>query len=273
MPRGTSSTRARPIADRLLITGGSAGGYTTICALTFTDAFAAGTTYFGIADLEQFAGGRDAQVRAPVRAHARRAVSGARRPLQGAQSDPLHRPDLDADARAPGRRRPRRPAVAGRAHRRRAPRARCPARVPPLRRARATASARPRTSSARSRPSSRSTRRSSASSRPVRSLGSRSPTSASSPRRLVKTASSIARAMQSFVIEGGRPLSGTVRASGNKNGALPILAACVLASERGAALERPADPRRRDDGRAPRRSRRRRRVDRGERRPGRRERA
>jgi UDP-N-acetylglucosamine 1-carboxyvinyltransferase len=47
----------------------------------------------------------------------------------------------------------------------------------------------------------------------------------------VKTASSIARAMQSFVIEGGRPLSGTVRASGNKNGALPILAACVLASD------------------------------------------
>jgi dipeptidyl aminopeptidase/acylaminoacyl peptidase len=43
--------------DRLLITGGSAGGYTAICALTFTDEFAAGTTYFGIADLEQFAGG------------------------------------------------------------------------------------------------------------------------------------------------------------------------------------------------------------------------
>jgi UDP-N-acetylglucosamine 1-carboxyvinyltransferase len=47
----------------------------------------------------------------------------------------------------------------------------------------------------------------------------------------LKTASSIARAMQSFVIEGGRPLSGTVRASGNKNGALPILAASVLASD------------------------------------------
>ena len=43
--------------NRLLITGGSAGGYTTICALTFTDEFAAGTTYFGIADLEQFGGG------------------------------------------------------------------------------------------------------------------------------------------------------------------------------------------------------------------------
>jgi dipeptidyl aminopeptidase/acylaminoacyl peptidase len=43
--------------DRLLVTGGSAGGYTTICALTFTDAFAAGATYFGIADLEQFGDG------------------------------------------------------------------------------------------------------------------------------------------------------------------------------------------------------------------------
>ena len=37
--------------------------------------------------------------------------------------------------------------------------------------------------------------------------------------------------MQSFVIEGGRTLSGTVRAAGNKNGALSILAATVLASD------------------------------------------
>ncbi len=36
--------------------------------------------------------------------------------------------------------------------------------------------------------------------------------------------------MQSFVIEGGRALSGTVRAAGNKNAALPILAASLLAS-------------------------------------------
>jgi UDP-N-acetylglucosamine 1-carboxyvinyltransferase len=36
---------------------------------------------------------------------------------------------------------------------------------------------------------------------------------------------------ESFVIEGGYPLSGRVRASGNKNGALPILAACLLADE------------------------------------------
>ena len=37
--------------------------------------------------------------------------------------------------------------------------------------------------------------------------------------------------MQSFVIEGGRPLNGHVRAAGNKNGALPILAATLLATE------------------------------------------
>jgi dipeptidyl aminopeptidase/acylaminoacyl peptidase len=41
--------------DRLLITGGSAGGYTTICALAWTDAFAAGASYYGLADLEPFA--------------------------------------------------------------------------------------------------------------------------------------------------------------------------------------------------------------------------
>jgi UDP-N-acetylglucosamine 1-carboxyvinyltransferase len=37
--------------------------------------------------------------------------------------------------------------------------------------------------------------------------------------------------MKAFVIEGGKPLNGTVRAAGNKNGALPILAATVLATE------------------------------------------
>ncbi len=34
-----------------------------------------------------------------------------------------------------------------------------------------------------------------------------------------------------FVIEGSKPLSGRIRAAGNKNGALPILAACLLADE------------------------------------------
>ena len=41
--------------DRLLIHGGSAGGYTTLCALTFTDMFAAGASYFGVADAVVFA--------------------------------------------------------------------------------------------------------------------------------------------------------------------------------------------------------------------------
>jgi UDP-N-acetylglucosamine 1-carboxyvinyltransferase len=37
--------------------------------------------------------------------------------------------------------------------------------------------------------------------------------------------------MESFLIEGGQPLHGHVTAAGNKNGALPILAACLLTSE------------------------------------------
>jgi dipeptidyl aminopeptidase/acylaminoacyl peptidase len=41
--------------DRLVVTGGSAGGWTTLCALTFHDAFACGTSYYGVADLEPFA--------------------------------------------------------------------------------------------------------------------------------------------------------------------------------------------------------------------------
>lgn len=37
---------------RLIITGSSAGGYTTLCALTFRDKFKAGASYYGISDLE-----------------------------------------------------------------------------------------------------------------------------------------------------------------------------------------------------------------------------
>jgi len=37
---------------RLAISGGSAGGYTTLCALTFRDVFAAGASHYGIGDLE-----------------------------------------------------------------------------------------------------------------------------------------------------------------------------------------------------------------------------
>jgi UDP-N-acetylglucosamine 1-carboxyvinyltransferase len=42
---------------------------------------------------------------------------------------------------------------------------------------------------------------------------------------------SVVTAPQVLVIEGGNELNGHIRASGNKNGALPILAACLLADE------------------------------------------
>jgi dipeptidyl aminopeptidase/acylaminoacyl peptidase len=41
--------------NRLAIHGGSAGGYTTLCALAFGDDFAAGASYYGVADAETMA--------------------------------------------------------------------------------------------------------------------------------------------------------------------------------------------------------------------------
>ncbi len=43
----------RGLADgkRMAITGGSAGGYTTLCALTFRDTFKAGASHYGVSDL------------------------------------------------------------------------------------------------------------------------------------------------------------------------------------------------------------------------------
>ena len=40
---------------RLAIRGGSAGGYTTLCALAFRDCFTAGASYYGVSDLEALA--------------------------------------------------------------------------------------------------------------------------------------------------------------------------------------------------------------------------
>ncbi|TMD58986.1 MAG: S9 family peptidase, partial [Chloroflexi bacterium] len=40
---------------RLIITGGSAGGYTTLCAITFRDVFKAAASYFGVSDVEALA--------------------------------------------------------------------------------------------------------------------------------------------------------------------------------------------------------------------------
>jgi dipeptidyl aminopeptidase/acylaminoacyl peptidase len=41
--------------ERLAIAGGSAGGYTTLCALTFRDVFKAGASHYGVSDLEALA--------------------------------------------------------------------------------------------------------------------------------------------------------------------------------------------------------------------------
>ena len=53
---GASWLAERGLVDdrSLAIRGGSASGYTTLCAVTFRDTFKAGTSYFGIGDLETF---------------------------------------------------------------------------------------------------------------------------------------------------------------------------------------------------------------------------
>ena len=73
---------ARALADageadraRMAITGGSAGGWTVLCALAFhPDVFAAGADYFGVADLDGLRR-RHAQVRVPLQRLARRPVA------------------------------------------------------------------------------------------------------------------------------------------------------------------------------------------------------
>jgi dipeptidyl aminopeptidase/acylaminoacyl peptidase len=44
--------QGRADGDRLIIRGGSAGGYTTLAALAFRDVFRAGASYYGVGDIE-----------------------------------------------------------------------------------------------------------------------------------------------------------------------------------------------------------------------------
>ena len=71
---------ARGDADpaRLAVRGGSAGGYTTLNALTRHDVFAAGASYFGLADLEMFVAGGTHKFESRYLDPARRPLSGAR---------------------------------------------------------------------------------------------------------------------------------------------------------------------------------------------------
>lgn len=47
--------RGKVDGERLMISGGSAGGYTALCALAFKDVFKAGASYFGVSDIEALA--------------------------------------------------------------------------------------------------------------------------------------------------------------------------------------------------------------------------
>ena len=51
----TEAAVAKGLADpaKLVISGGSAGGYTVLCALAFHDLYGAGASYYGVADLEK----------------------------------------------------------------------------------------------------------------------------------------------------------------------------------------------------------------------------
>jgi dipeptidyl aminopeptidase/acylaminoacyl peptidase len=49
------ATQGKADPNRLVIAGGSAGGYTTLCALTFRDTFKAGASYYGVSDLTALA--------------------------------------------------------------------------------------------------------------------------------------------------------------------------------------------------------------------------
>src|ERR1700730_7140204 len=63
--------------------------------------------------------------------------------------------------------------------------------------------------------------------------GSTMPPSAADPvsARRTRRPTQAAPVMEKFVIQGGVPLSGTIVPAGNKNGALPILAACLLTAD------------------------------------------
>ena len=47
--------RGRVDADRMVISGGSAGGYTTLAALVFHDVFCGGASYYGVSDITALA--------------------------------------------------------------------------------------------------------------------------------------------------------------------------------------------------------------------------
>ena len=81
--------------NRLAIRGGSAGGYTTLAALTFRDVFQAGASHYGVSDLEALATDTHKFESRYLDSHDW-SLPGAARPLPGALATLPHRPALAA---------------------------------------------------------------------------------------------------------------------------------------------------------------------------------
>ena len=93
--------RAGPTDSAWRSRGGSAGGYTTLCALTFHDVFKAGASHYGVSDLEALAQGHP-QVREPLSRPPGRALPGGQGALPGALADPPRRAAVLPDHLLPG---------------------------------------------------------------------------------------------------------------------------------------------------------------------------
>ena len=100
---GARALVERGLADgeRLIIRGGSAGGLTTLCALTFHDVFKLGASYYGVSDLKgldqdshKFESHYNAYLIAPQ--------PQARGAVPGALADQPHRPPVAPDDFLPG---------------------------------------------------------------------------------------------------------------------------------------------------------------------------
>ena len=164
--------------SRVAIKGGSAGGYTTLAALTFTNVFRAGASLYGIGDLKALAEDThkfesrylDTLLGGPDAVHGRSPINHVDKLncpvifLQGADDKVVAAEPGGSDARRTGRK----------GHSRR---------LPALRGRGVTVSAVPRTYAGRSKPSTRSSPRCSASNPPTTSRTSTSITARRRGRR------------------------------------------------------------------------------------------
>src|SRR6476661_2726956 len=106
--------RGRVDGKRCVISGGSAGGYTTLAALTFRDFFQGGASYYGVSDATALA--RHPQVRVALSRLADRTLSAGRGALSRALAALSCPSAVEAGDLLPGRRGCRRAAEPDRGH-------------------------------------------------------------------------------------------------------------------------------------------------------------